>query len=254
MNSPEPSKGLKTARPHDPGLRVGKFRYSAVELLALLALLMLTAPFVEDWRNGDVVEAGLLTLVMMSAVLAVGGQRRTLVIATLLVLPALTAKWIHHLQPEWTSAAIFYMAAAMVFFAYVVANLLQFILRAEHVDGNVLCAGLSGYLMLGLLWVPAYVLVGRLNPAAFVMTAGTDAGAPMDGFHAFYFSFITLCTVGYGDVTPVSKVARMLAVIEAIAGLFYVAVLISRLVAVYSSPPKTAADEAELSEKNPEAK
>jgi uncharacterized membrane protein len=57
----------------------------------------------------------------------------------------------------------------------------------------------------------------------------------MDGFNAFYFSFITLCTVGYGDVTPVSKGARMLAVVEAITGLFYVAVLISRLVAVYSA-------------------
>jgi hypothetical protein len=48
---------------------------------------------------------------------------------------------------------------------------------------------------------------------------------------------VTLCTIGYGDITPVSKAARMLTVTEAIAGLFYVAVLISRLVAIYSSPP-----------------
>jgi hypothetical protein len=69
------------------------------------------------------------------------------------------------------------------------------------------------------------------------MSAPADAGASMDGFHALYFSFIALCTVGYGDVIPVSKPAPMFAVLEAVAGLFYVAVLISRLVSVYSSTP-----------------
>jgi hypothetical protein len=84
--------------------------------------------------------------------------------------------------------------------------------------------------------MPAYIAVGRLNPSAFTMAA---AGATMDGFNAFYFSFITLCTVGYGDVVPASKVARMLAVTEALIGLFYMAVLVSRLVAVYSSTQPT---------------
>jgi hypothetical protein len=56
--------------------------------------------------------------------------------------------------------------------------------------------------------------------SCFVLTAGADAGAPMDGFHSFYFSVITLCTVGYGDVTPVSKVARMLAVQKPWLGCF----------------------------------
>jgi hypothetical protein len=56
------------------------------------------------------------------------------------------------------------------------------------------------------------------------------------GFNAFYFSFVTLSTVGYGDITPVSKVARMLAAMEAMTGLLYVAVLIARLVSLYSIP------------------
>ena len=57
----------------------------------------------------------------------------------------------------------------------------------------------------------------------------------MDGFNAFYFSFITLSTVGYGDITPVSRIARWLAAMEAMTGLLYVAVLIARLVALYRS-------------------
>ncbi len=71
----------------------------------------------------------------------------------------------------------------------------------------------------------------------------------MAGFNAFYFSFITLSTVGYGDITPASRIARWLAAMEAITGSLYVAVLIARLVALYrsgegkfhvgNSPPKS---------------
>ena len=214
-------------------------RFSAVSLLITIILLMIATPFLEDLPRGDLIEAISLTLVMVSAVVAVGGHRRTLVIAIILVVPAVVGKWLNNVRPDLVSP-VFFLAFSMVYFVFVVVQLLRFILRAPRVDNNVLCAGLSGYLMLGLLWVPAYLMVARTNPAAFVMTAGSDAGAPMDGFHSFYFSFITLCTVGYGDVTPVSKVARMLAVTEAIAGLFYVTVFISRLVAVYSTAPPPA--------------
>jgi len=65
----------------------------------------------------------------------------------------------------------------------------------------------------------------------------TKAGPrSIEGFTGFYFSFITLSTVGYGDVTPVCRLARWLAAMEAMTGLLYVAVLIARLVSVYSAP------------------
>ncbi len=191
--------------------------------------------------GGDLVEAVLLTAVMVSAVLALGGRRRSLAVALLLLPPALGGKWLNHFCPGRVSSLV-YLIATMLFFGFVVAYLVRFVLCAPRVDANVLCAGLSGYLLLGLSWMPAYVLLTRLNPGAF----NVPSGAVMDRFSAFYFSFMTLCTVGYGDLTPVSKVARMLAVLEAIAGLFYVAVLISRLVAIYSSPPPAPRRDADF--------
>ena len=145
------------------------------------------------------------------------------------------------LQPGLLSP-LAYLVPATLFFGLVVAHILRFVLRTHVVDANVLCAGLSGYLILGLLWVPVYVLVAQVDPRAFVISGGADAR--MDGFRAFYFSFITLCTVGYGDVVPASKVTQMLAIVEAITGLFYVAVLISRLVAIYSSTAAAAGGES----------
>jgi hypothetical protein len=124
---------------------------------------------------------------------------------------------------------------------FVVVQLIRFILRSPTVDANVLCAGLSGYLLLGVLWTPLYMAVADWNPAAFTM----PAGGTMDMFTSLYFSFITLSTVGYGDIAPVTKAARMLAAMEAVVGLFYVAVLISRLVAIYSTPPPAQTPPAE---------
>ena len=216
----------------------GFFRYSAIELLVVLLLLIITAPLVQDLPAGDLVEVALLTLVMVSAVLAIGGRRRTFIVALLLVIPAMVGKWANHFSPNVVSPFV-YLIPATLFFLFAVAQLIYFILRAPRVDANVLCAGLSGYLLLGLLWTPLYLAAWRWNPAAFTM----PGGATLDGFSAIYFSFITLSTVGYGDIAPVSRVARMLAMTEAITGLFYVAVLISRLVSVYSSSQPSAGTE-----------
>ncbi|MEO5917282.1 MAG: ion channel [Luteolibacter sp.] len=204
--------------------------HAAVKLLVALGIFMVTLPFVQEMADGDLIESIVLTVVMFAAVRAVGGRRRTHLIALALLVPPLAGKWINHFHPERISPLV-YIVGTIVYFGFVVAHLLRFIVRAPRVDGNVLCAGVSGFLLLGLLWVPAYMLVARVNPAAFTLPAGTV----MNGFGAFYFSFITLCTVGYGDVAPVSNFARMLAVLEAVTGLFYMAVLVSRLVSMHSS-------------------
>src|SRR5215471_13064886 len=85
----------------------GAFRYSAIQLLAALGLLLLSAPFVEDLQGGDLLESVLLTLVMIFAVLAVGGQRRSLTVALLLVAPALGGRWLNHLRPDLLSPLVF---------------------------------------------------------------------------------------------------------------------------------------------------
>ena len=217
---------------------LGPRRFSMVQLLIALALLFFFFPFVEEIKGGDIIVSVLLSLVLLSAVLAVANRRRTLIIALLLAIPAVGGRWINHFQPHLVPPAIF-LVAGLALIAFVVVNLLRFVLRAPSVNLEVLCASISAYLMLGLIWTIAYWLVAQLTPEAFAFNTTTGPKESMEGFNAFYFSFITLSTVGYGDITPVSKVARTLAAMEAITGLFYVAVLISRLVALYSTPNST---------------
>lgn len=210
-------------------------RFSMFGLLIALALLFFFFPFVEAIKDGELIVAILLTLVLISAVLAVANRGRTLVIALLLAVPAVFGRWINHFWPGFLPPAVF-LVATLVLIAFVVAHLLYFVLRAPRVDTEVLCASISAYVMLGLIWTIAYWLVDLIAPGAFAFNTTTGSKESMVGFNAFYFSFVTLSTVGYGDITPVSHFARMLAALEAMTGLLYVAVLIARLVALYSSP------------------
>lgn len=209
-------------------------RFSNVQLLVALALLFFVFPFVEEVKGGDIIVSILLSLVLLCAVLAVADSKRVLVIAIAFAIPAIAGRWISHFRPDLVPPPVF-LTAGLVLIAFVVANLLRFVLRAPSVNLEVLCASISAYLMLGLLWTLAYWLVDQLTPGAFAFNTN-EARQSIRGFNAFYFSFVTLSTVGFGDITPISKVARMLAAMEAITGLLYVAVLIARLVALYSSP------------------
>jgi voltage-gated potassium channel len=214
--------------------KTGVLRFSGVQFLSALILLIVTGPFIDEVVYGILIESVLITLVLFSAVLAIGGRRRTLVLASVLVIPALAGKWVNYFRPDLVPPEIF-LAAAVLFTGYVVLHLFGFILRAPRVTMEVLCTAAANYLMLGLLWSFGYSLVAGVNPDAFVVNYGAASGHMLNGENSMYFSFATLCTVGYGDIVPVSNAARMLAVLEAIVGMFYMTMLIARLVALYSS-------------------
>ncbi|MEO8350097.1 MAG: potassium channel family protein [Chthoniobacteraceae bacterium] len=214
--------------------RLGFLRFSAVELLIAQVVLFVASPFVEGLPGGAIVEAILMTFVLVSAVLAVGGRRRMLLVMALFASPAVLAKWANHIRPDLVSPAAFF-AFGLVFLTLIIVNLLRFVLRTPRVNTEVLCASISAYLMLGLAWSFAYRLVSYATPGAFSFNRIHEQA--MDGYMSSYFSFVTLTTVGYGDIAPVSPVARMLAVMESMTGTLYVAVLIARLVALYSRTP-----------------
>lgn len=232
---PTQAQDALVRRSRETLLRPGLVRFSVAKFLAALVLLFVASPFIEAMKQGGWLEVGLATLVVCMGVLAVGGRRRTLILAVVLVLPAVVGTWLHHLWPaSYPMEAV--LAARLVFLAFVVVRLLVFILRAPKVNSEVLCAGISIYLLLGLLWALAYLLVGGADAKAFSFSVPPDSPHELTRFNAFYYSFMTLTTVGYGDITPVSEVARMLAIMESMSGTLFVGMLIARLVSLYSAP------------------
>lgn len=218
-------------------------RYPAALFLAALGLAIVSSPFTEDLPEGDLFEVARVTLVLLTGMLALGRKRQIIVVGAVLMVPAVVGKWVNHWQPDLVPDWMF-LVPSVAFVIFVVGHLLHFILRAPHVNSEVLCAGVAGYLLLGLVWGMAYVLVAQLSPEAFVFTAGPTGDRAMKGFTALYFSFVTLSTVGYGDIVAVTHPARMLTMVEAVIGIFYTTILLARLVSLYSAePPQPASDD-----------
>jgi len=209
------------------------FRFSVAYFLGVLVLNILVSPFVDQLQSGFLIETLLMTLVLLSAVMSIAGRRRALV-GAVLVAPAAVGEWLNYWQPALPILVVA-RVAGLLFIGFVFVQLLRFIVFAPRVDSEVLCAAVAAYLLAGLAWSLAYILLDRLAPDSFVFTLGPKYDHAMTGFTGLYFSFITLSTVGYGDIIPASGLARMLAMVEAVFGMFYVALLVARLVSLYSS-------------------
>lgn len=203
-------------------------RFTSVELLIAIAAYFVTLPFVEALSSGPLIESILLSIVLVSGVLVVSGRGSALFVGLVLAVPTLVGRWMNHYWPDLMPPELF-LIGGILFVIFVIVHLLRSVLGASSVTTEVICASLAAYLLLGLLWALGYWLVAELIPNAFAFSGGDKT---LQGFNGLYFSFITLASVGYGDITPVAKVARMLAASEAITGLLYLAVLIARLVSL----------------------
>src|SRR5215475_12627719 len=203
---------------------------SHLVFLVALAVFIVASPFLAPLPSGALINTALFTLVMLAGLMVIGVRRGTLLLAMVLVVPGVVARWINHYRPE-SMPAVVYLTFAMLFLVLVGVEFLRFILRAPRVTVQVLEAGISTYLVFGLLWALAYMMVDGLTRGAFVFSVAGDSMAQS----AIYYSFVTLTTMGYGDIAPVSRVARMLAMLESTTGVMYMSVLIARLVGLYST-------------------
>ncbi len=110
----------------------------------------------------------------------------------------------------------------------VIIIFLQRIFRERVVSTDTILGGITVYFLFGILWTIFYRILLLLHPAAISVT---DPHFPMN--ELLYFSFITLMTVGYGDIVPLIPIARNLAILEAFTGQLYLAIFISRLVGIH---------------------
>jgi len=148
-----------------------------------------------------------------------------LIAAALAVLIRITSKILPGTVIIISQAVIDVTAIAL--FAWLVTK--QFLV-SERPPSHRICAAIMVYLFLGMLWSRLYEITGLMIPGAFHME---DGSATITSY--LYFSFVTLATIGYGDISPVHPVARNLSVLEAITGQMYIAILIARLVSTTSN-------------------
>ncbi|EGJ33086.1 MULTISPECIES: potassium channel family protein [Moorena] len=115
------------------------------------------------------------------------------------------------------------------FFLLAIVLMIEKIFSGHKVTIDTIVGGINVFLLIGTLWVLFFETIYLLNPKSFTYSAET-----INSFDLLYFSFTTLTTVGYGDITPVSPLAKALTNLEGICGVMYPAVLIGRLVGIYN--------------------
>jgi hypothetical protein len=196
--------------------------------LALLVVGVFVIPVVIQERPiarivGDVV----FTLLLVTGAWAVSRKRSTAVVVSASAAAALAIRWTARLAPSLDLAA-WTTASSLLTEVLLAAIVLKRVFQAGRINRQRIEGAIAAYLLMGAAWAEAYELVALAVPGAFLGTAVTGRGSQ----DFVFFSYITLTTVGYGDITPVAPAARSLASMEALVGQLYPAVLLARLVSL----------------------
>jgi hypothetical protein len=195
-------------------------------LIFLFVTLLVAPPLLAAGLPAIVFEA-LLSLILISGIATVARRRWPAIVVVCLAVLSLGVRWVRiglHLP------SLGYFDTVLAILAYLTLATLvlyQVLFREGPVTLHRVQGAVAAYLLLGFAWANAYWLVLMARPEAFRFP---DANA--DRLSLFYYSFVTLATLGYGDITPVLPAARSLAVAEALVGQLFPAVLIARLVSL----------------------
>jgi len=173
-----------------------------------------------------------LAINLLAAVVPIRGRKARLVL--LLCLVVAFVGWGGTSWLDQAALVPMYLALWTVVALLAAASALRFALGARVGDREHLYAGLSAYLLAGVFFGVFYWVLERTWAGSFAIP-GEGAQSNFSLPAAIYYSFVTLTTLGYGDIVPRSEMARGLAIMEAVAGQLYVAVMIARLVSLYAS-------------------
>lgn len=177
-----------------------------------------------------------LSLVFLAVLLVVFEHRRSRIVALSLAVASIVSNWATYVLSAGqvqVPLTVVHCLLNIVFLGYAVAVILGDIFNKSAVGADDVLGAMSGYLIAGAAWSSLYALVDTFLPGSFTTTPSLIAHPfDRDGRTAMfnYFSIVTLTTMGYGDITPARAPATALAMLEAVFGQFYIAVVVAQLV------------------------
>ena len=218
------------------------FRYGGTGTVLLVTLLAYVGlhPLALGGTASRVVGGLIVVIIMVSGTMAASrsGLLRSIGIVLATITFCLQVAW---LATAYRSVEAAMMAAFAIFCFFTASVILRHVLSFGPVYADRVHAALSVYILLAFAWAGVYAMLEILSPGAFSLPAGgaKDEGAPLlaDMMH---LSIATLTSTGFGDITPVAPFARSISQLEQLTGVFYIAVLISRLIGLY--PTEERAD------------
>jgi len=206
-------------------------RYSLMLLISLIVFLILSA-FV---REHHVLGEGFLLISMYVALVActleLSQRKNWRLPGIILAAISMSVMLVHFVHPTRMSMAAnwFFLAA---FLGFISAALFSYLGLGGSVTSGRLYGLVSLYILLGVFYYAIFNLIETVHPHSFMETAASSPDK-VTRHSLLYLSLITLTTLGYGDIVPVTPAARMFAAFEAITGVLYIAITVARLVSAY---------------------
>jgi len=217
-------------------------------LMIALFLLLLLMPLVQFGQLGRLLMSLLATLTFLGGIGVVSDDKRHLILALFLMVPPLFMEWYIGAFPPQVQRIVlvpsFYHLPIYIFFS---ALILLYLFKPGRIKVDHLFGAICVYLLMGFFFAHLFVGIESLQPGSFQFPVVST----QDSLHLFlelhYFSFITLTSLGFGDITPVSMPARTLSIFEAIIGVLYIGALIAR----FAGSAAGASDDDAPSESDP---
>jgi voltage-gated potassium channel len=204
-------------------------------LLLTLVTTIVVQPLAHGFLAGVMISNVLRSLFVVTVFFIVFERRHVRLVALLIGLPVLASYWAHYTLPESfePALAVIHYPFLVAFLGFAVAVILRRIFERKVVGGDGVLGAICGYLLAGIAWGSLYLLVESLVPGAFNVhpaIAGQLGGWYSRQSLFDYYSLMTLTTLGYGEITPITPPATSLTWMEAMFGQFYIAVIVAQLV------------------------
>ena len=198
-----------------------------IYIIFAIMLVLLVNPFLRPaGLFGHLFSTLLIAMIPLSSSLALTRDKKTTTIILLIAVPFVILDGLNFFSPHRLLMIVAFSFATVLYF-YIVILLTKCLLAIRVVTADLIYCAISIYLLIGMGWAGVYTIVESISPGSF-------SGTPESG-DLLYFSFVTLTTVGYGDVLPLSALGKRLAILEAAMGSIYMAVIVAMIVGRYMS-------------------
>jgi len=229
------------SRPRSWQQVVGERRFGI--LLVILVVLLTGPPVLLGFGLSAAWFDGLMSLLMLAVILSLCFDRRQRMFALLVGIPTIVFSLGGHAFSGDVSLWVLFLGhlCEILFLFGAACLIVKSLFAAKSLTFDSIFGAVCGYVFLGLGWAVLYSMVEGVRPGSFEISRslmGSDATARPLPDVLTYYSFVTLTTVGYGDISPVAPATRMFACIEAVTGRFYLAVIVAGLVSMLATRVK----------------
>jgi hypothetical protein len=204
-------------------------------LLISLALLFFVSPLIPGTQGFvDKVFGMFILAVLISCIRAISQTRRFfifMIVFTVVNLGIGSYELISKMEPHDFGTLV--LVVRIAYFVVVFFSIMRYVLDRSPVTGDKICGAISAYMVMGIAWTFVYTLFYHIEPSTFKIPEALLSTETVNSTWAMYFSFTTLTTLGYGDITPQTPAIQSYAIMEAACGQVFLAVIVARLIALH---------------------